>query len=233
MTTPIHIVLSIIIADASLELVPEEIASLPAIKAMARMRNKKPTEMIFDISSLLPLRRKLLPDQEKRGRPDVVHRLLLTILDSPLKSYLPMKIYLHTYKGRIFEVSPTTRLPRNYLRFLGLMEQLLMEGRVGPKDRSLIREISSDLESLLKSLSPKLKIALSEKGRLEDPIDVARRILRQDTLILVGGFPHGDYSKEVKKLIDEEISLCEKVITASAAICMLLSYLFYAKRWSP
>jgi len=226
-------VLSIIIADASLELVPEEIASLPAIRAMARMRNKKPTEMVFDISPMLPLRGKLLPDQEKRGRPDVVHRILLTILDSPLKSYLPMKIYLHTYKGRIFEINPMTRLPRNYLRFLGLMEQLLIEGRVGPKDRSLIREISSDLTSLSKTFSPKLKIALSEKGKLEDPIDVAKRILRQDTLILVGGFPHGDYSKEVKELIDEEISLCEEVITASAAICMLFSYLFYAKRWSP
>ena len=222
---------SIIVADASLELIPREIASLPFIKKMARTRGKKPSEMIFDISHLLPMK-KMLPDQEKRGRPDVVHRVLLAILDSPLKLHLPLKIYLHTYRSRVFEVDPSTRLPRNYLRFLGLMEQLLLEGRVGPKDRPLIKDINLNIKSLVEMLSPKRKIALSEKGRMEDPMKLANEMVNQDTVLVVGAFPHGDFSEEVKGIIEEEISLCEEVIPASTAVCMLFSYLFYALRWS-
>ncbi len=225
--------LSIIVADASLELVPKRMASFQPIKMMAKSRGKKPKEIVFDISSLLPLKEVIIPDQEKRGRPDVVHRVLLAILDSPLKLSFPMKLYLHTYEGRIFEVDPATRLPRNYLRFLGLMEQLLIKGSVGPRDKPLIKETNLDLKSLIKILSPKRKIALSDRGKLEDPIKVAKEALNQDTVIIVGGFPHGDYSEKVREIIDEKISLCEEVISASAAICMLLSYLFYALRWSP
>ncbi len=223
--------LSIIIADASLELIPKEIASLPFIKKMAKIRGKRPSEMIFDISNLLPMK-KVIPDQEKRGRPDVVHRVLLAILDSPLKLHLPLRLYLHTYRSRVFEVDPSTRLPRNYLRFLGLMEQLLLEGSVGPKDRPLIKEAGFDLKSLIGVLSPKCIVALSEKGKLEDPIKLAKRIVNQDTVVIVGAFPHGDFSREVKEIIDDEISLCNEVIPASTVVCMLFSYLFYALRWS-
>ena len=224
--------LSIIIADASLELVPKEVASLATIKSIARTRGKKPEEIVFDISHLLPLKKKILSDQEKRGRPDVVHRVLLAILDSPLKFYLPMKVYLHTYEGKIFEVDVATRLPRNYLRFIGLMEQLLSKGRVGPKDRPLIKEMDLDLAALMKNIPSKRKIALSEKGKLLDPLKLAKEILSEDNVVIVGGFPHGDFSKEVRRIIDEEFSLCKEVISASAAICMLFSYLFYALRWS-
>ena len=224
--------LSIIIVDASLELIPKEVASLSAIKSAAKMRNKEPKEIVFDISYLLPLKRKILPDQEKRGRPDVVHRVLLAVLDSPLKYYLPIKLYLHTYGGRVFKVDISTRLPRNYLRFIGLMEQLLSKGNVGPKDKPLIKEINFDLATLVKDIPSKRKIALSEKGKLSDPIKLAKEILKEDNAIIVGGFPHGDFSKEVRKIIDEEFSLCKEVIPASTAICMLFSYLFYALRWS-
>ena len=224
--------LSIIIADASLELIPKEVASLPLIRSMARTKGKKPEEVIFDISYLLPLRKSTLSDQEKRGRPDVVHRVLLAILDSPLKSYLSMNVYLHTYKGRIFEVDIATRLPRNYFRFLGLMEQLLSRGKVGPKYRPLIKELKLDLASLIETLSPKLKIALSEEGKLVDPIRMAKKIIKEDSVVVVGGFPHGNFSNEVRGLIEEEFSLCKGTIPASTAVCMLLSYLFYVLRWS-
>lgn len=223
--------LSVIVADASLELVPVQLAGHPIIRRVSKARGKKPREILFDISYLLPLKKEILEDQEKRGRPDVVHRALLSILDSPLKQLIKMRVFLHTYEGRIFEVKRETRLPRNYQRFIGLMEQLLLRGEVGPRGAPLIRELRLNLPSLIEELSPKSVVALSERGRIEDPILFSKRLLKGDHVLIVGGFPHGEYSEEVKAVIEQEFSLCEEVLPASTAICMLLSYLYYAIRW--
>jgi hypothetical protein len=58
-------------------------------------------------------------------RPDIAHHCLLAILDSPLnKSGCVDAIYLHTTSNHLVHISPSTRLPRTFRRFCGLMGAL-------------------------------------------------------------------------------------------------------------
>lgn len=58
-------------------------------------------------------------------RPDIAHHCLLTLLDSPLNKSGHLQVYLRTQKGVLIEISPHTRIPRTFMRFAGLMVQLL------------------------------------------------------------------------------------------------------------
>ncbi|MGY0288355.1 MAG: hypothetical protein DSO07_03600 [Thermoproteota archaeon] len=166
---------------------------------------------------------------KKKGRPDIVHRALLTITDSPLYRTKPFDIYIHTAEGRIFRVEKGIRPPRNYIRFCGLMEQLLKRGYVGPKSNPLICT-TFDLDEHLSSVD--LVVALSEKGETVDPLHVARCISDLDCAIIVGCFHKGDISPNIMKKSDIKISLADLPLSTSAAIAIFLSLLYYVKRWS-
>ena len=58
-------------------------------------------------------------------RPDITHQCLLTLLDSPLNKAGRLQVYIHTRKNVLIQVNPKTRLPRTYVRFAGLMVQVL------------------------------------------------------------------------------------------------------------
>jgi rRNA small subunit pseudouridine methyltransferase Nep1 len=168
-------------------------------------------------------------DRKKKGRPDIVHRALLTITDSPLYRTKPFDVYIHTAEGRVFRVEKGIRPPRNYIRFCGLMEQLLKRGYVGPKGSPLICT-TFDLDKHLSSVD--LVVALSEKGEAVDPLHVVKCINGLDCVVLVGCFHKGDISPNIMKKSDIKISLADLPLAASAAIAIFLSLLYYAERWS-
>ena len=166
---------------------------------------------------------------KKEGRPDIVHRALLAITDSPIYRMNPFDVYIHTAEGRVFKVERGIRPPRNYIRFCGLMEQLLKEGCVGPKDSPLIYE-TPDLDKHL-SLAD-LVIALSERGRAVDPLYMIKCIRDLNYVVLVGCFHRGDLPPDIMKKSDIELSLANFSLSTSAAIAIFLSLLYYAERWS-
>ena len=55
------------------------------------------------------------------SRPDITHQLLLALLDSPLNKAGRLRVYMQTKNKVLIEVSPTTRIPRTFKRFAGLM----------------------------------------------------------------------------------------------------------------
>ena len=67
-------------------------------------------------------------------RPDILHRCLITILDSPLAKAGHVKIYIKTTKNVIIELNPKIRIPRTYKRFAGLMVQLLHKLKIRASD---------------------------------------------------------------------------------------------------
>ncbi|MEM4548526.1 MAG: hypothetical protein QXP94_07425, partial [Thermofilaceae archaeon] len=127
--------LHLLLAEAGLELVPAEIWGHPTVAASARKRGKEPGEILLDVS-LHYAAMKSLKDRMKRGRPDIAHFCMLLALGSLLNRAGMLELYVHTYDGRMIGVSPHVRLPRNYNRFVGLVEQLLKEGRVPPNSAS-------------------------------------------------------------------------------------------------
>ena len=195
-----------ILIESALELVPREIWWHPAVRASARRRGKKPGDILLDRSLHHPAMKELRLS-EKRGRPDIVHFSLLNALSSPLNLEGKLRIYVHTIGDYVLFIRPDTRLPRNYQRFIGLMEQLFIKGRVPPDSSNpliSIREMS--LEDLVESLGRKL-LLLSETGELVSPDTVAEEVVSHGYAVGIGGFPHGDFSKRVYSLADKVYSI--------------------------
>lgn len=178
-----------VLLDSSLEPVPEEISGHPAVVADARKRKKGVTEILLDDSKHHSAMRKL-EHREKRGRPDIVHHCLLLLLDSPLRSF---EIFVHTIRDELIWVSRETRLPRNYNRFVGLMEDLFRKRRIEANGKVLIEVLDLDLSEILEGKEVLLLRERGEKFRAE--------MLEKEVAICIGGFAHGDFfERTLKKL---------------------------------
>ncbi|MFN3383306.1 MAG: 16S rRNA methyltransferase [Archaeoglobaceae archaeon] len=173
-----------IFLESPLELVPKEIANHPAIVSDARRRRKKAVELLLDDSKHHSAM-KTLEHREKRGRPDIVHQCLLLLLDSPLRSF---DIYVHTIKNEIIRVSRDTRLPRNYNRFVGLMEDLFKRRKIEANGKVLIEILNVELPEIV---GDGKVLLFSEKGERFEA-----KMLEKDVVICIGGFAHGEFFDE-------------------------------------
>ncbi|HIP85742.1 MAG TPA: 16S rRNA methyltransferase [Pyrodictium sp.] len=194
--------LKLVLAEAALELVPRELWGHPSVYKSAWKRGKSPGQILLD-RSLHHQAMQRLPKAEKRGRPDIVHFCLLEALDSPLNREGLLEIYVHTFGDYVVWVNPQTRLPRNYNRFVGLMEQLFEAGRVPPNsDKPLMIVKPMKLETLVRRLSPNRVILLSETGETKRVRTIAEEIVEDmdKTMVIIGAFPHGDFEPSTYKL---------------------------------
>ncbi len=214
--------LKLILVESALELVPKEIWGHPAVLKNAKKRGKKPGETLLDVS-LHYAAMKNLRDKEKRGRPDIVQISLLNALESPLNKEGFLEVYVHTYEGHIIFIDPSVRLPRNYNRFVGLMEQLFIVGRVPPRSgKPLLYLKTMKLEELLESIDARGLILLDEKGELEKPINIVREAVENKYAIGIGGFPHGDYSKEVEELASKKYSIYRETLASWITVSRMI-----------
>ncbi|RLG48425.1 MAG: 16S rRNA methyltransferase [Thermoproteota archaeon] len=217
--------LYLILVDCSLLRAGERYGGLRSVRRMARRRGKSPENVILDSSWLSPSERRLIP--EKAGRPDVVHRTLLAATDSPAFREGLVEIFMETLDGRVFGAARGLRPPRTYARFVGLMEQLLEEGEIGPPGRRLMWEIGGDLRGLIERLSPDLVVLAWERGGLCDPADVLDPEL--DAALLVGAFAVGDFEEDVLELADLKISIYGGSLPSSTVTSILLWEAY--RRW--
>jgi len=222
-------VLTVLLAEASLELVPKRLQRDRRVVRAAARRGKDPSEMLLDSSYLGPDLVRRADPSGKRGRPDVVHRSLLALTDSPPWREGWLRIYLHTVEGRMFELEPGLRPPRSYNRFVGLMEALLRDGRVGPPDMPLIREADLSPAELVGRLNPDLVMGLTASGGLANPLEILDPELEE--MAVVGCFPAGDFSEEIRGLFDSEVSLYEGVLSASTVASAVAWAYYVVRRW--
>lgn len=200
-------VLTLVLAESALETVPAEIADHPQVRRQAEKAGRPARRLILDRSYHYEAMARLR-DKEKRGRPDIVHFCLLEALGSPLNLEGLLQVYVHTYSGHVIKVSPETRLPRNYNRFLGLIEQLYEEGRVPPSGKPLLTLKRQTLGKLIKRLKPTLTIALTRKGRPQPVRNLGETLTSTARpLVLIGGFPHGEFTRQTLNLADEAVAI--------------------------
>jgi len=187
--------LTLVLTDAELELIPEKIQNHPSVLKHARRRGKKPSEILLD-STYHHSAIRVLDEWERRGRPDIVHISLLTALESILNREGLLRVYIHTRNDLVISVNPKTRLPRNYNRFVGLMEKLLLEGRV-PPERPLLKVEKFGFQGLLKRLNGGTYFVAHEKGEAITPPKLGKLLVSSSKpVVFVGAFPHGDYIHE-------------------------------------
>jgi rRNA small subunit pseudouridine methyltransferase Nep1 len=190
------LVLSLILTESSIELVPNELVHHRSILNSARRKRKEPHSLILDQtfhhSAILQLGTRGIG----RGRPDIIHLSLLLALGSPLNLRGELRCYVHTRDNNIIKVDPKARLPRNTDRFTSLLEQLYQEKVVPPTGRPLMSIQPGSLGDLLDEISG-IVIALTTKGVPKRMEEVASKLAEHHApVLLVGGFPRGHFSKE-------------------------------------
>lgn len=215
---------ALILAESSLELVPRSLWKHPAVIKNARRRGKKPSEILLD-TSIHYHAMKTLPKREKRGRPDIVHVSLLLALNSPLNQEGMLNIFVHTIEDYVISVKPEVRIPKNYNRFVGLMEQLLKYGRVPPEAGEPLMFVKTmKLKDLIDKIKPRKVILFSEKGEKIRLTEIPK-FLRKGDAFIIGGFPHGDFEEETYAVCDEVYSLYSKTLETWTVLSRILTIL--------
>lgn len=211
-----------IIAESALETIPREIWSNPPIVRDAAKRGKRPGQILLDRSyhHKAMLR---LGEAQKRGRPDLVHLSLLQALGSPLNKEGLLETFVHTIRNYVIEVDPTVRLPKNYDRFVGLIEQLFEFGRVPPEGPPLMRLRKQGLSGLVRVLRPDRVVAFTMEGEPRELGEVVFATKRYGKLaVIVGGFPRGHFSRKTRQLADELVRIDKEGLEAYVVIPRVL-----------
>ncbi len=214
--------LFLILAESALETLPQEIWGHPLIVKHSKKRGVHPSSIILDRSYHHKVMG-LLESPEKRGRPDIVHFALLEALGSPLNREGLLKVYVHTISDKVINIRSDTRLPRNYNRFVGLMEQLFELRSVPPGGEPLLWIEDKDLKSLIEEISPSKVVGFSSEGSpstIREVIDGLKGL--ENPAVVVGGFPHGSFNEETKSLFDEVYSIDREVLDASIVVSRVI-----------
>ncbi len=215
--------LFLILAESSLEPVPDEIRDHPAVRKSARRRGRDPGELILD-RSLHHFAMRGLPNSGKRGRPDIVHMALLGALGTPLNWEGLLSIHVHTIGDMIIDVNPGVRLPRNYNRFLGLMEQLFAKGSItSTSGEVLLRARPGRMQDLLEALNPSIVLAFTRAGSPRTMKDCVGELMGRDRpAAIIGGFPHGGFSEGTLELADALVRIDRESLDASVVVSRLI-----------
>ncbi|PVX27409.1 MAG: 16S rRNA methyltransferase [Candidatus Bathyarchaeum sp.] len=203
-----------VLAEAALETVPEALWNHPAVKRHAKKQRKTAGQLLLD-RSLHHHAMKRLDDNLKRGRPDITHFCLLEALGSPLNKEGLLQIYVHTREDKVITVDPKTRLPKNYSRFIGLMEQLFQQGKVPSEGETLLKLEQKTLQQLLAETEADHILAFSREGKPKTLTEaVASLKPKQRPAIIIGAFPHGHLSDATVQLADELVCIDSEMLEA-------------------
>jgi len=202
-------VLTLALVESALQLVPQEIQSHPQIKRSSRQRGKDSNQLLLDRTfhhAAMQQLAKRTPSihAEKMGRPDIVHTTLLQIIETPLNWEEQLRVLVHTQDNHIITVNPKIRLPKNYIRFVGLIEQLFRCKKVPEDGEPLLTVEKGGLGELARKVEPSKVLGFSRLGKPA----LMRRVAEdaasfKKPLALVGGFPRGHFAEETKRLANE------------------------------
>ncbi len=215
-------VLTLILAESSIEPVPREIAHHPAVLNWAHRKKKDPSRLILDQSYHYAAMKKA-GHGPRRGRPDIAHLCLLAALGTPLNLDGDLKCIVHTCDDKAIRVNPKTRLPRNTDRFVSLIEQLYEQTVVPKTETPLLTLESITLQKLISELNPESVTALTAAGVSTPMVQVAEKMAaHENPVVLVGGFPTGHFSKQTLKLADEAFSIDRRGLEAWIVVARAL-----------
>jgi rRNA small subunit pseudouridine methyltransferase Nep1 len=123
---------------------------------------------------------------------------------------------VHTVKDYVIYIDPETRLPHNYLRFIGLIENLFEYRRVPKTGKKLLWLKKRRLSNLIRDIRPAYTTAFSRIGRpvvLEEII--GRLSVGKKHVFIIGGFQAGHFSDNTLELADDVVSISPRGLDAS------------------
>lgn len=212
--------LSLIIAEASLELVPENLWRHNSVTAHCKKMGKRPSEILLDNSWHFAAM-KGMKNEIKRGRPDLVHFCLLEACTIPLYEEDEVRVFVHTINDKVIEVGSGVRLPKSYHRFAGIIEKLFLEQKIKSQDQTLLTLRDMTFSELVDKIRPDKVIGLSPEGKASSYSDAAG-LCTEKTCLVVGGFPKGEFDDSTKKRIDTLLSVDERSLEAHVVVARTL-----------
>jgi rRNA small subunit pseudouridine methyltransferase Nep1 len=207
--------LHLVLVEAALETVPLGILGHPSVRRNAKRRKKSAVETLLN-RSLHHHAMERLPENQRRGRPDIANVCLLEALGAPLNKEGGLRAWIHTYGGYAIEIAPGTRLPRDCNRFNSLMEQLFADGSVPPGSEAPLMTLElMTLGELVDKIEPTHTVALTSHGKPDDLETVCGRLTSQSNqAVFIGAFPHGSMKEDTLALADEVISIHPEALEA-------------------
>jgi rRNA small subunit pseudouridine methyltransferase Nep1 len=212
--------ISLIIAESSLELVPKELKSHASVISHAQKLGKKPSEILLDNSWHFAAM-KGIKDEIKRGRPDLVHFCILEATTIPLYKKNKIKIYIHTIDDKVIYLGENVNIPKSYHRFEGLIEKLFLEKTIEANDNILLEIKEKSFSDLIDEINPSKVIGLSSKG---NKLSFENTVLEmpENCCLVIGGFQKGHFSDTVHSRIDQLISIEDSSFEAHVIVARML-----------
>ena len=212
--------ISLILSESSLELVPSELKHHPSVISHARKLGKYPSEILLDNSWHFAAM-KGIENEMKRGRPDLVHFSILEATTIPLYLQNKMKLYVHTIDDKVISFGKNVHIPKSYHRFEGVIEKLYQEKEITTNDDVLLEIEEKTFSELLDEINPSKVFGFSTKGTKSTYEKIAKEIT-DDACIVVGGFQKGHFSDSVETKITDLYSVGDESFEGHVVVARML-----------
>ncbi|MFQ5497556.1 MAG: ribosome biogenesis protein [Nitrosopumilus sp.] len=212
--------ISVILSESSLELVPDELKHHPSVVSHARKLGKLPSEILLDNSWHFAAM-KGINNEMKRGRPDLVHFSILEATTIPLYLQNRIKFYVHTINDKVIYFGENVRIPKSYHRFEGVIEKLYQEKKITTNNDVLLEIKDKTFSELLDEIKPSKVIGFSTKGKAKSYEKIAEEI-SDNSCIVFGGFQKGHFSNIVENKISELYSIDETSFEGHVVVARML-----------
>ncbi|MGE0243163.1 MAG: ribosome biogenesis protein [Nitrososphaeraceae archaeon] len=225
--------ISIILAESAIEIIPKELRNNYLISDYLKKVGKPINEVFLDKSyHYIAMREEKMNNSWKRGRPDLVHICLLSILATPLYMKNLVNVYVHTIDNKIIFIGRQVRLPKSYKRFEGLMMKLFQEKQIkgnesaSDKDSYLLKiKNNMTFDNLLdKVIRPEKIIGFSSTGILKSVKSIVNETIdlkQKHIAYIIGGFPNGEFSKNIRERFHMTYAITNDQLEAHVVISRL------------
>ena len=212
--------ISLVLAESSLELIPSELKHHPSVVSHARKLGKHSSEILLDNSWHFAAM-KGIENEMKRGRPDLVHFSILEATTIPLYLTNKMKLYVHTLDDKVISFGENVHIPKSYHRFEGVIEKLYKEKKIVTNEDVLLKIEDKSFSELLDEINPSKVIGFSTKGNRSSYEKIAGEVM-DNTCIVIGGFQRGHFSNSIENKITDLYSVDDKPFEGHVVVARML-----------
>ena len=197
--------ISLILSESALELVPFELEDHPSVVSHARKLGKYSSDILLDNSWHFAAM-KGIKNEIKRGRPDLVHFSILEATTIPLYLQNKLSLFVHTVDDKVIHFGKNVHLPKSYHRFEGVIEKLYQEKKIMTKNELLLEIKEQTFLELINEINPSKIIGFSTEGKSSSYEKIAAQI-SDNSCIVIGGFQKGHFSDTVQNTITDLYSV--------------------------
>lgn len=223
--------IAIVLAESALEIIPNELRNNHLIINYSKKVGKSVSEVFLDKSyHYIAMKEKNIDCIWKRGRPDLVHICLLSILSTPLFLNNLVDVYLHTIDNKVIFIGEQVRIPKSYRRFEGLMIKLYQEKEIKNNEKDYNKyllkiEKNMTFDRLVDTvIKPDKIIGFSSTGILKDLKTIVNENIgtnNKKITFVIGGFQSGHFSQSIRERFQMTYSIAKEQLEAHVVIARL------------